>query len=280
MANQLSMAEHETILTLYRQGWSKRKIARELGLHRDTVRIQLRGIAPSTAALAAPNAAAPPPSVPAPANEAASGTASKQATPAKVATGSAAESEPAAEPKATPAPETPAADSAATQGRSLCEPFRPVILEKISEGLSAQRIYQDLCATHGFTAAYNSVKRMVRRLTGGTELPFRRLECGPGEEVQVDFGTGAPVAGPNGKRRKTHVLRLILSYSRQGYSEAFFRQTTENFLACLENAFWTWGGVPRTIVIDNLKAAVQQADWYDPEMHRRFCRSPAITAPS
>ncbi len=36
--NQLSMAIQEMILSLHRQGWSKRKIARELGLHRNTVR--------------------------------------------------------------------------------------------------------------------------------------------------------------------------------------------------------------------------------------------------
>ena len=38
MANQLSMAQRETVLALLGQGWSRRKIARELGLHRETVR--------------------------------------------------------------------------------------------------------------------------------------------------------------------------------------------------------------------------------------------------
>jgi len=43
---------------------------------------------------------------------------------------------------------------------------------------------------------------------------------------------------------------------------------------CLENAFWAWGGVPRTLVPDNLRAAVIKADWYDPELNPRvlaFC---------
>jgi hypothetical protein len=61
-----------------------------------------------------------------------------------------------------------------------------------------------------------------------------------------------------------------LSYSRKCYSEVVWRQTTDNFLACLENAFEHFGGVPQRLVIDNLKAAVKRADWYDPELHPKI----------
>ena len=93
------------------------------------------------------------------------------------------------------------------------------------------------------------------------------MECGPGEEAQVDFGTGAPVVGPGGKRRKTHVFRVVLSHSRKGYSEVVYRQTTESFVRCLENAFWHFGGVPQRVVLDNLRAAVTKADWFEPELN-------------
>ena len=66
----------------------------------------------------------------------------------------------------------------------------------------------------------------------------------------------------------------MLSHSRKGYSEAVYRQTTESFIRCLENAFWHFGGVPRRLVLDNLKAAVKQADWFDPELNPKvqsFC---------
>jgi hypothetical protein len=100
------------------------------------------------------------------------------------------------------------------------------------------------------------------------------MECSPGQEAQVDFGTGAPITGTDGRRRKSHVFRTVLGYSRKGYSEVVFRQTTDDFLLCLENAFWDWGGVPRTTIIDNLKAAVKHPDWYDPELNPKvqsFC---------
>ena len=96
------------------------------------------------------------------------------------------------------------------------------------------------------------------------------MECEPGEEAQIDFGAGARITTPDGKRRKTHVFRVVLSHSRKAYSEACFRQTTEDFLRVLENAFWHFGGVPKTLVIDNLKAAVLHADWFDPELNPKL----------
>ena len=114
----------------------------------------------------------------------------------------------------------------------------------------------------------------MRRLSVGNAERVERMECLPGEEAQVDFGLGAPVM-VEGKRRRAWVFRTILSHSRKGYSEAVFRQTTEDFIRCLENAFRTFGGVPKTLVIDNLRAAVSHADWYEPEIVPKmaaFCR--------
>ncbi|MCK6465818.1 MAG: DDE-type integrase/transposase/recombinase, partial [Phycisphaerae bacterium] len=159
---------------------------------------------------------------------------------------------------------------------SRCEPHRAVIAAKLEAGLSAQRIYQDLVAEHAFTGSYYSVRRMVRRLSGPASVPFRRMECAPGQEAQVDFGTGAPIiipdkevlpAGVKLRRRRTHVFRIVLSHSRKAYSEAVYRQTTEEFIRCLENAFRHFGGVPRTLVIDNLVAAHLDGTALDIKVH-------------
>ena len=98
------------------------------------------------------------------------------------------------------------------------------------------------------------------------------METAPGEEAQIDFGTGAPVVTPDGKKRRPWMLRVILSHSRKGYSEVVWRQTTDNFISAIENAFQYFGGVPKRLVIDNLKAAVKRADWYGPEIHPKLRR--------
>src|SRR5262249_34117450 len=64
-----------------------------------------------------------------------------------------------------------------------------------------------------------------------------------------------------------YVFRIVLSHSRKAYSEVVYRQTTDDFLRCLENAFRHFGGAPRRLILDNLRAAVTKADWFDPELN-------------
>ena len=127
MANHLKMAERETILTLHRQGWSKRRIARELGVDRGTVRRVLRanrelsnGESPAV-------------------THGTAETHSKTPTPAEVLTGS-----PTTGSSKTPTPvEVLTGSPKATGGRSKCEAYRQEIEQKLKSGLSAQRIFQD-----------------------------------------------------------------------------------------------------------------------------------------
>jgi transposase len=157
-----------------------------------------------------------------------------------------------AKPASNPIPGCEAVEPAAANPipgpESRCEPFRAVIEEKLGQGLTGQSIHQDLVESHGFAASYSSVRRFLQRLDQGRPLPFRRLEVLPGEEAQVDFETGAPILRADGTRRRPHVFRVVLSFSRKAYSEVVYHQTTENFLRCLENAFWYLGGVPQTIL--------------------------------
>ena len=247
MANQIKMATSDSIIMLYERGWSRRIIARELDLHRETVarHIKLR--------------------------------LARDSKPAIPPTGILEESgaKPAISPAGSGDPK-PAILPAGKSGRpSHCAAHHDAVVRGIESGLTAQRIYQDLQTDLGFTGGYDSVKRYVRRLSAGRPERVERMECAPGEEAQVDFGLGAPVVDEQGRRRRTWVFRVVLSHSRKGYSEAVYRQTTEEFIRCLENTFRHFGGVPKTLVIDNLRAAVSRADWYEPELTPKvaaFCR--------
>ena len=249
MANQIKMAVRDSILTLYDRGMPQRRIARELGINRETVARHIRGT----------HSNAPNPAI----------------VPIGISPGG--DSKPAISPAGTQSVEgsKPAIAPIGKPGRrSDCDPYRAVIDTGIEKGLSAQRLFQDLRVDHGFTGGYDSVKRYVRRLTAGQPERVYRMECEPGAEAQVDFGLGAPVL-VDGRKRRTWVFRIVLSHSRKAYSEAVRHQTTEEYIRCLENAFRYFGGVPRMLVIDNLRAAVQQADWYEPELTPKvaeFCR--------
>jgi transposase len=262
VANLLKMAKLQSILSLHAQHWSQRRIARELGVDRETVRKYLREHLCGSKPANAP-------------------TGSGESKPASLRGFPAGESKPANAPigasseAEAPKPAEAEPNSGPAHGpRSQCAPYRERILAGLEAGLSLTRIHQDL-AEAGATVHYDSLRRYARRLGAARPLPFRRMECAAGEEAQVDFGTGAPVIDAEGKRRKTHVFRIVLSHSRKGYSEVTFRQTTEDFLRALENSFRHFGGAPKTLVIDNLKAAVAHPDWFDPELTPKvqsFCR--------
>lgn len=245
--NELNVSLQHSIITLWNNGWSYRRIARELDLRRETVSKYVRQY-------------------------------QEDSKPAKVPTGSEVAPEPkpdklpAGSPEAEAVPKVPA--GSVLRSRSQCEPWRDLIEEGLRAGLSAQRLYQDLVSGHQFKGGYDTVKRFVRRLQATAEAPFCRMEVEPGLEAQVDFGLGAWVV-EGGKRKRPNLFRMVLSHSRKGYSEVVWRQTTESFIRCLENSFRHYGGVPRTLVIDNLRAAVSRVDWYDPEINAKvaeFCR--------
>lgn len=267
MPNYLKMELINAILALRKRGWSKRRIARELNIDRHTVRRYLREDAKS-------------PAIPIPGDSASPAEAPEETPPRPTAGDSRSETE--NHPLSTPGSAAPGrcglGDGAVqkSSGRpSKCDPHAEAIRVKLEQGLTAQRIYQDLAGEVQFQGSYQSVKRFVQRMKAESPVPIQRMEVQPGEEVQVDFGTGAPIVQPDGKRRKTHVFRMVLSCSRKAFSQAVLRQDTETFIRCLESGFRSFGGVAKTLNLDNLKAAVLRADWHDPELNPKlesFCR--------
>jgi transposase len=249
MANYLKMAQVQAILQLKDRGWSNRRIERELGIHRETVSRYLRLREQQSGQVVTGQGRTTVESVAGSAMDGVSGAPLGDSNPSKAPPGS--------DPDLVPIP---------PGSTSQCVEYHRHIVSLLRQELSARRIYQDLVAEHNFSGSYYSVRRYVGKLRRTNPLPFRRLECSAGMEAQIDFGTATSIIMPNGKRKRSHVFRIVLSCSRKAYSETVFHQTTDNFLRCLENAFWYFGGVPQTIVIDNLKAAVSKADWYDPEI--------------
>lgn len=112
-----------------------------------------------------------------------------------------------------------------------------------------------------FKGSYWAVKRLYQRLQRAKGVQERdvaiRVETKPGEIAQVDFGYAGKLLCP-----QTHVLRrawvfvMVLAHSRHLYAEVVFDQKTETWNALHQRAFVALGGVPETVVPDNLKAAV------------------------
>jgi transposase len=148
---------------------------------------------------------------------------------------------------------------------STVEPYRPVVTVLLERGVEMQAIFQRLRDNHGYPGSYSSVRRFVHHLQPPTPDIVVRVETAPGQQAQVDFGGAGPLYDPaRGTRRPAYAFVMTLSWSRHQYVEFVFDQTIATWLRCHAHAFAYFAGVPRELVIDNLKAAVLKTALEDP----------------
>src|SRR5262249_46857767 len=101
--------------------------------------------------------------------------------------------------------ETPLQLPEGNPSASVCEPYPETIELGLRRGRNAMAIWQDMVTGYGFSGEYQTVQRFVRKLRGsqGTD-PVGIIVTAPGEECQVDYGTGPMVRDPqSGKYRRT-----------------------------------------------------------------------------
>jgi len=215
MGNCLKMEEKQTIIGLRKLGWSVRRIYRETGHHRETIKkIVKNGVNCTTQ------------------------------VPTGVVHFEGVKCPPGQ--------------------KSKSAPYHEIITEQLKLGVDAKNIYQRLVYEHGFPGSYDSVKRYVASQRAKQPKVVGRMVSRPGEEAQVDFGMGAPVINPEtGRSKKPWLFKMTLGHSRHSYEEVVWQQTTETFIRCHINAFAAFGGVPKIVRIDNLKAGIIKCDWYD-----------------
>ena len=121
---------------------------------------------------------------------------------------------------------------------------------------SAQQIFQRL-GEAGYDGGLTIVKDYVHRIRPRRQPAFLKLDFQPGECAQVDWGSYGTIRVGNTTRRLSFFL-MVLCYCRRMYLEFTVSQEMEFFLACHENAFAAFGGVPARLMVDNLKSAVLQ----------------------
>jgi len=155
----------------------------------------------------------------------------------------------------------------------LLDDYRSLIGQWFAEcpSLRASQIYKRLCE-RGIPIAYPTVVRFTREFRRKKQKVFQPLEFLPGEEGQVDwFFVNLPPLG------KLCGFAMILSYSRYLFAHLFSRSSFEFFIEGHLKAFDFFGGLPQTLVYDNLSSVVlrRQPLQYNPRFlefahHYRF----------
>lgn len=165
------------------------------------------------------------------------------------------------------------------QQRSKVEKWRARVEKLLTDGLEATAIHDRLrLEDEDYVGSIGGMKRLVRRIRGqrGVEpsdvaIP---VETEPGEIAQVDFGyAGKHWDEATGRLRKSWVFVMTLAHSRHAYARVVFDQSTATWLWLHQEAFRWFGGVPRVLVPDNLKAAVIRAAFGvdgEPSLNRSY----------
>jgi len=261
VSNVLNEEQKQQIIALGRLGWSLRRIQRETGIRRETISAYLKEAGVALRPPRGRRIRAKPASQ------------TGEVTPDSTTTKPASQSE-----EVTPDsggelagenPSTPEPKPGRSPSASACEPYVETIEVGLAKGRNAKAIWQDLVDVFDFAGGYQSVKRFIRKFRGQqSPEACAVIETAPGEELQVDYGTGPMVRdGHTGKYRRSRLFVLTLGYSRKSVRLLVFHSSSRVWAELHEKAFRRLTGVTRVVVLDNLREGVLSPDVYDPTLN-------------
>jgi transposase len=139
---------------------------------------------------------------------------------------------------------------------SLLDPYRERIKDLLARypDLSAVRIREEI-AREGYTGSTIILRRYLRQIRPARGRVYQEVPYPPAQAMQVDWGAcGRVLVGST--MRQVSVFVAVLCYSRLMFIEFSLSQRKAEFYRCLVNALTFFGGSPRHLIFDNLKAAV------------------------
>jgi len=146
------------------------------------------------------------------------------------------------------------------------DPFRAYLRERWELGVqNAARLFAEI-RKRGYAGCETQVKKVVRPWRSeGQERAFVRFETAPGEQAQMDWGHFGNFGG-----KRLYGFALTLSWSRMQYVEFTQRQDAETLLNCMIHALTFFGGVPQTVLTDNMKTVVLDRVDGQPRFHAKL----------
>ena len=265
MSNVLSDDKRQQIIALGRLGWSLRRIEQATGVRRETAGAYLKAAGINVRAPGGWGRAAKPAIQVTTDSEP-----TKQSNQAlKEGELSKAANEVTTDSDLTEQLSKASSDCTKARTLSSCEPYRDLIELGLQRGRNAMAIWQDLVTEHGFAHSYQSVKRFVNKLSPNAMKQARAvIITEPGEEAQVDYGTGPWVRDPeSGKYRRTRLFVMTLGFSRKAVRLLVFRSNSRVWAELHEKAFRRLGGSVQIVVLDNLREGVLTPDIYEPTLN-------------
>jgi transposase len=145
-----------------------------------------------------------------------------------------------------------------SQRISLLDPHRAKIDALLAKDpdLSAVRIREEISrGPDGYTGSACILRRYLRQVRPARGRVYQEVHYEPAQAMQIDWGEcGRVTIGTT--TRKVSVFVAVLCYSRLMFIEFTLSQRKAEFYRSLVHALEFFGGSPRAVIFDNLKAAV------------------------
>jgi len=148
---------------------------------------------------------------------------------------------------------------------SILDSYKPYIDNRIEQAypdkLPATVIYEEI-RSKGYKGSLRVVQRYIRSLSPKPKPePIVRFETDPGYQAQADWTV------LRGGKEPLYAFVMVLGYSRMAFVYCSDNMSQESWQACHEKAFCYFGGIPETILYDNLKSVVIERDRYGKGRH-------------
>ena len=162
--------------------------------------------------------------------------------------------------------------SQAARRASVLDPYVEQINNLLAKypDLSAVRIREEIArGPHGYTGSTIVLRRYLRKVRPARGRVYQEVHYEPAQAMQVDWGECGRVQ-VGSTTRKVSVFVAVLCYSRLLYIEFTLSQRKAEFYRGLVNALTFFGGSPRNLIFDNLKAAVLNGSGRSACLHPEF----------
>lgn len=142
-------------------------------------------------------------------------------------------------------------------------------------GVSLQMLWLEYCDRSSSSGKrpymYSQYCELFRRYMGVTKATMH-IPRKPGEQVEVDWAgkTGSLKDPGTGDIVPVYIFVAAMSYSQYCYAETFLRMDLEAWITAHLHLFEYLGGVPKTVVCDNLKTGVTKAFRAEPQIQKNY----------
>ena len=144
------------------------------------------------------------------------------------------------------------------------------------KGVTLFLLWEEYKSAHPQGFHYSWFCQHYRAWAGKLDVVMRQNHRA-GEALFVDYaGQTAPVVDRHtGEIREAEVFVAVLGASSYTYAEATWTQSLPDWIGAHQRAFAFIGGVPETIVPDNLKSGVTKPHRYEPDVNPTYAEMAA-----